>query len=112
MRLFEGTEFDIPPRCERCNELVDDCQCEPIPEPSIPPEKQTLKVVVEKRKRGKVMTVVRGLADDPKQISDLLTMLKNKCGGGGTSKDGAIEIQGDHLDRIRGILDELGYRMR
>lgn len=58
------------------------------------------------------MTVVRGLADDPKQVADLLTTLKNKCGGGGTIKDGNIEIQGDHAERMRGILSEMGYRLR
>lgn len=112
MRLFEGTQFDVPPRCERCNELESECQCEPVPEPSIAPEKQTLKIAVEKRKRGKCVTVVRGLADDPKQVADLLTTLKNKCGGGGTIKEGNIEIQGDHAERMPGILSGLGYRLR
>lgn len=112
MRLFEGTQFDVPPRCERCNELEADCQCEPLPEPTIPPEKQIAKIAVEKRKRGKTMTVVRGLADDPAQLNDLLTQLKNKCGGGGTIRDGVIEIQGSHAERISTVLTELGYRVR
>ena len=81
-------------------------------EPSIPPEKQTLKLAIEKRKRGKGVTVIRGLADDPKQVSDLLSTLKSKCGGGGTIKDGTIEIQGSHQERLREILVGLGYRIR
>ena len=112
MRLFEGTEFDIPPKCDRCGELESDCKCELLPEPSIPPEKQTARVAVEKRKRGKTMTVVRGLADDAPQLSRLLTELKNKCGGGGTIRDGTIEIQGAHAERICEVLRDAGYRVK
>ena len=112
MRLFEGTEFDVPPRCDRCNELESVCGCEPLPQPSIPPGKQTLKLAVEKRKRGKNVTVVRGLSDDPKQVAELLSTLKVKCGGGGTVKQSVIEIQGSHTDRLREILKDLGYQVR
>lgn len=112
MRLFEGTQFDIPPRCDHCEKLEADCQCEPVLEPTIPPEKQVARIAVEKRKRGKTMTVVRGLADDSAQLASLLTTLKDKCGGGGTLRDGAIEIQGSHADRIREVLVELGYRAK
>ena len=112
MRLFEGTPFDIPPRCDRCNALEAECDCEPLPTPSIAPEKQTVRIAVEKRKRGKMVTVVRGLADDPPQLADLLSTLKSKCGGGGTIRDGAIEIQGSHVDRLTDLLSEIGYRIR
>jgi len=114
MRLFEGTEFDIPPRCERCNELEADCRCPPAEasESLIPPEKQTARITVEKRKRGKTMTVVRGLTNQPAQLTGLLTELKNKCGGGGTIRDGNIEIQGSHADRIAEVLAKLGFRVK
>ena len=115
MRLFEGTEFDVPPRCDRCGELEADCQCGPMPkscDPAVPPAKQIARIAVEKRKRGKMMTVVRGLADDPPQLSGLLTELKNKCGSGGTIRDGVVEIQGSHDERIGDVLKELGYRVK
>ncbi len=114
MRLFEGTPFDIPPRCERCEKLEEECQCSPEPhrEPTIPPEKQTARLAVEKRKRGKTVTVVRGLADDPAQLAALLTELKNKCGGGGTIRESVIEIQGSHVERLRQVLTSLGYRVK
>ncbi len=112
MRLFEGTEFDRPPRCEACGELDADCNCPP-PEPvRVTPEKQTARVSIEKRKRGKQVTVVRGLAAADNDLPALLTTLKSQCGAGGTLKDGEIEIQGDQQDRVRDVLKEVGYRVR
>lgn len=112
MRLFEGTQFDRPPRCETCGELEEECTCPP-PEPErIPPEKQTARLAIEKRKKGKVVTVVRGLPGEGNDLPGLLTELKTTCGAGGTLKDDVIEIQGKHLDRIRGHLDKLGYRTK
>ncbi len=115
MRLFEGTEFDIPPRCEECEALEADCKCPPKPEtPELAanPEKQTARVRLEKRKKGKWVTVVAGLDPTGNHLSELLTSLKNSCGAGGTIQDQVIEIQGDHVDRIRGLLKAKGYRTK
>lgn len=112
MRLFEGTEFDRPLRCEECGELDEDCVCPP-PELSYTlPEKQTARLALEKRKRGKLMTVIRGLIDEHEHLQQLLTTLKNHCGAGGTLKDGEIEIQGDQIDRVREKLTSMGYRTK
>ncbi|MBM79064.1 MAG: translation initiation factor [Planctomycetaceae bacterium] len=112
MRLFQGTEFDRPPRCERCEELEEDCVCPPEPPPRIPPEKQTARIAIEKRKKGKVVTVVRDLPAEGNDLPALLTELKNACGAGGTMKDEALEIQGRQLDRVRETLAEIGYRVK
>ena len=70
MRLFEGTPFDRPPRCERCGELEEQCTCPP-PEPMrLPPGEQTARIAVEKRKRGKRVTVVSTLTTSTPMISD------------------------------------------
>lgn len=112
MRLFEGTEFDRPLRCEACGELDEDCTC-PTPEPELtPPAKQIARLGVEKRKRGKLMTVVRDLVDEHEHLSKLLTILKNHCGAGGSLQDGLLEIQGDQLERVREKLQSLGYRTK
>ena len=61
MRLFEGTPFDIPPTCERCKNPEAECDCPPE-EPQrvwVEPHKQQAQVTVEKRKKGKIVTVVR-----------------------------------------------------
>ena len=112
MRLFAGTEFDIPPRCERCGELEENCACPPAPPPRVAPEKQTAKIAVEKRAKGKVVTVVRGLPEVGNDLPALLAELKSACGAGGTLKDEVLEIQGDHAQRIRERLAAIGYRVR
>ena len=112
MRLFEGTEFDRPPRCERCGELEADCSCPPEPPPLTPPGKQTARIAVEKRKKGKVVTVIRGLPGDGNDLPSLLTRLKSDCGAGGAIKDESIEIQGRQLDRVRDVLQNIGYRVK
>lgn len=112
MRLFEGTPFDIPPRCDRCGELEEDCVCPPPPPERIPPEKQTARLAIEKRKKGKVVTVIRGLPPIGNDLPELLTKLKSACGAGGTIKDDLLEIQGNHLARIRETLSAIGYRVR
>ncbi len=113
MRLFEGTSFDRPPRCERCDQLEAECQCPP-PEPvRIPPEKQTAHIAIEKRKNGKRVTVIRGLPSEGNDLPGLLAKLKTQCGAGGTlSGDDEIEIQGEQLDRVRQVLQTIGYRVK
>jgi translation initiation factor 1 len=111
MRLFEGTPFDRPPKCDVCGELEADCNCQPETF-RIPPEKQTARIAVEKRKRGKVVTVIRGLPETGNDLPALLTQLKSTCGAGGALKEETLEIQGDQLERVRQSLGELGYRVK
>ena len=104
MRLFEGTPFYQPPKCDRCGLLETDCRCPPLPSapaPRIAPTSQTARLAIEKRKKGKVVTVIRGLPAEGNDLDELLTRLKSQCGAGGTIKDECLEIQGDHLDRVR-----------
>jgi translation initiation factor 1 len=109
MRLFAGTPFDRPPRCERCGALETECKCPPLP---APPETQTARVAVEKRKKGKQVTVVRGLSAAENDLPALLTQLKTACGAGGTLQEDSLEIQGDHRERISELLSKIGYRLR
>ena len=114
MRLFEGTAWDRPPKCERCDRLDSECVCPPerMAEAVIPPEKQTAIVKTERRKKGKWVTVLTGLEPQPAIIAKLFTQLKSACGSGGTIRDDSVEIQGDHLDKICEILAESGYRVK
>jgi translation initiation factor 1 len=77
----------------------------------VPPEAQLVKISIEKRKRGKVVTVLRGLSDQGAGPSDLLSHLKSVCGAGGTFKDRVLEIQGEHAERVREVLVRMGYRV-
>ena len=76
------------------------------------PSKQTARLRVEKRPKGKVVTVVAGLSPDGNDLEALAATLKAKCGTGGTVKDGAIELQGNHLDRAEAELAAIGYRTK
>lgn len=66
---------------------------------------------MEKRKKGKTVTVVRGLSEPDSDLNDLLTQLKSACGAGGALKDEALEIQGKQIPRVRDHLLKLGYRV-
>ncbi len=113
-RLFAGTPFDIPPSCDRCQKLIDDCQCQAEPETISrqPPEKQTAKVRLDRRKHKRMITVVAGLEEPATDLGELLSKLKSACGAGGSIKDDALEIQGDHSERVRSTLKTLGYRVK
>jgi translation initiation factor 1 len=111
MRLFEGTPFEIPPTCDRCGQREADCRCPPPAAPLMPPEQQTVRITLEKRKRGKVVTVLSGLAPDA-ALPELLQSLKTACGAGGTITAGGLEIQGDHASRLAELLQAGGYRIK
>ena len=113
-RLFAGTPFDIPPRCDRCGELEEDCQCPAVEESQrtlVPPNKQTAKVRCERRKHKRMMTVVAGLDPADNDLKDLLSRLKAACGAGGSIQADQIEIQGDHVERVIQELQQIGYRV-
>ena len=65
-----------------------------------------------KGRRGKGVTIVFDLPLNEDGLSELATTLKNRCGTGGTVKDGHIEIQGDQRDRLTAILEEMGYTVK
>lgn len=110
-RLFAGTPFDRPPTCAHCGKLEAECTCPPPAREWTPPEKQTARIAVEKRPKGKVATVIRGLKADANDLPALLTQLKNTCGAGGTIAGDILEIQGDHVDRAAKLLAKLGYKL-
>jgi translation initiation factor 1 len=111
-RLFAGTPFDIPPTCERCGKLEEDCDCPPPPVQWLAPEKQSATVRVEKRKANRMVTIVSGLNPKDSNLPALLKQLKDHCGAGGSLHDDLIEIQGDQLTRVRDHLAWMGYQVR
>lgn len=110
MGLFDGTPLERPLRCEECDELVDDCNCQP-PEESRPPANYDLRVRRERR-RGKWSTVVAGLEADPAAQKTLLKELRGVLGAGGGVSDGELVLQGDHRDTVVRRLKELGHRAK
>jgi len=73
----------------------------------------TLKVGTETAgRRGKGVTTVFDLPLDEDGVRELAALLKQRCGTGGTVKNGRIEIQGDQRERIVAELEKLGYKVK
>ncbi len=75
---------------------------------TIAKETQKLRVKVERRRWGKLMTIIEGL-DKSIDGEKLAKQLKKRLACGGTFKNGRIELQGDHRNRIKKVLVELGF---
>jgi translation initiation factor 1 len=92
---------DICPTCGLPKEL---CVCE-----SIAKESQTITVSVVKKKFGKKHTIIEGISNTDVNLKDLTKKLKAKFACGGTTKQGLIDLQGDHTKQLRAVLSELGF---
>ena len=78
-----------------------------------PPADGIIRVFRERGGRhGKIVTVIRGFGENAQALEDRAKELKRLCGAGGTVKDGAIEIQGDHRERIAERLRSEGCTVR
>ena len=65
-----------------------------------------------KGRGGKAVTLVRGLPLDDAALAALGKQLRNACGAGGTLKDGVLEVQGDHVDRVMALLQQQGWKVK
>jgi translation initiation factor 1 len=98
--------------CPACRRAVADCLCH-LAQAQRPAGDGVVRVSRETQRRGgKAVTVVRGvpLADD--ELATLGKRLRTACGAGGTLKDGVIEVQGDHADKVLLLLQQAGYKAK
>lgn len=81
---------------------------------SIHPSAIDLRVSLDKKQRkGKAVTLITGFGDlHIDDLKDLAKTLKSKCGVGGAAKDGEIIIQGDHVQKVMGLLKEEGFKVK
>jgi len=114
-RLVYSTDPALNQRCPKCKELISECTC--IPEQDVQNYKFVAVLRIEKQGRGgKTVTVIDRLPKNQLFLKDLTTLLKKKCGSGGTysleNKEGLIEIQGEKKEMIRAILEKEGIKCK
>lgn len=95
--------------CPDCRRALAQCLCKQPPSMASV-GKGAVRVSRETKGRGgKSVTLVKGLALDPAALDLLGKQLRTACGSGGTVKDGVIEVQGDHCDRVIQVLKKCGH---
>lgn len=72
-------------------------------------EAQKIKISVVQKRFGKYMTIIRGIDATKIDVKDLMKKLKSKLACGGTYKAGEIELQGNHKDRVKEMLEKEGF---
>ena len=96
--------------CPGCRQPVLQCACHLQ---RVPTGDGVVRVSRETKGRGgKVVTVVKGLLLEAVGLAELGKQLKTACGSGGSVKDGVIEIQGDHCDRVVQLIKTQGYTVK
>ena len=79
---------------------------------TLPPEKQSLRIRLDRLKGNKRATVIYDFIGNPEDLKQLGKLLKDKCGCGGTAKNGEILLQGDFRERAGKELTNLGFRFK
>ncbi len=98
--------------CPACRRPVAQCVCPPA-RAAQPPSDGIVRVSRETKGRGgKAVTLVKGLQLEAAALAALGRELKAACGSGGTVKDGVIEVQGDHCDRLVQLLQAQGRTVK
>ncbi len=90
--------------CSTCGLPKELCVCETIAK-----EGQRIKVTIDKRKFGKLITMIKGIDPSNIDIKEVAKKLKTKFACGGTVKNRVIELQGNHLYKIKKELIDLGF---
>ena len=96
--------------CPACRQPIASCRCG---QAVLPKGDGVLRVSRETKGRGgKAVTVVKGAALDGAGLAALGKQLRTACGSGGTVKDGVIEVQGDHVERVIEALKAQGHTVK
>ena len=99
--------------CPTCGHKTAHCTCKRKQHALALQSNETVRVRREtKGRKGKTVTIITGVPLDHGGLLKLAQELKQKCGSGGTVKDSAIELQGDHRDRLIEELKQRGYTVK
>ena len=97
--------------CPDCRQAIAQCSCKAAA--PVPIDDGIVRVSRETSgRKGKGVTLVRGLALDAAALADLGKRLRTSCGTGGTTKDGVIELQGDQRDTVVALLTKDGWTVK
>ena len=88
--------------CPRCGLPEELCVCDEMTR-----EGQRIRIRSDKRRYGKIVTLVDGFKDV--DVDKIAKDLKKRLACGGTSKDDTVELQGNHIHRVKGVLISMGF---
>ncbi len=97
--------------CPACRNPVAQCECKNKTVSKAAGDSAASVSLDSKGRGGKNVTVVRGLNLDNAALAELGKRLRTTCGTGGTAKDGLLELQGDHRDRVTELLKKAGWQV-
>jgi translation initiation factor 1 len=97
--------------CPECGRPIRECICNEMKKEAIPSTPGVFKIFYDtKGRKGKGMTLIKGLPLSETGLLNLAKGLKQKFGTGGSVKDYTIELQGDHREEAAQELKKLGYK--
>lgn len=101
---------DAGKHCPNCNKPIDQCICKDL---QVFEGDGIVRIRRETKGRGgKTVTTITGIPLVENELKELATILKRRCGTGGTLKDGAIEIQGEHVELLMQELVKRGFKVK
>lgn len=112
-RIVYSTESGRVDTCPRCGQSYKHCRCNQSAPSATKKSDGIVRVMRDRKQRGgKTVTVITGVMGSEAELTALGQQLKKLCGSGGTIKDGNIEIQGDHCEKVMAKLTSLGYKVK
>lgn len=100
-----GVVYSTDPEFEYSNSGNDEAE-------TLTPAQQDLRIWLDRKGGGKVITVVKGFTGQLTDLEALGKLLKSVCGSGGTVKDYEVQIQGDHREKVIAWLQSKGYKAK
>ena len=111
-RLVYSTDSGRIDTCPTCGQPYKKCRCDQFTQPARKSDGIVRVMRDRKGRGGKTVTIINGVMGSDAELITLAQQLKKLCGSGGTVKDGNIEIQGDHCDKVMAKLIALGYKVK
>ena len=102
---------DVGRTCPQCRQSVAGCSCKQDRAPATSDGVVRVSLTTKGR-GGKSVTAINGVPLGATALALLGKHLRSACGAGGTTKDGVIEIQGDHRVKVIAELEKLKHTVK